>query len=102
MMKEKESDIVKAITDYLTAKRHFFWRNNTGATKTIGGGFIRFGAVGSPDICVIHEGFFIGLEVKKKGEKQSTDQVEWERKCREAGAEYHVVRSIDDVQNIGL
>ncbi len=97
-----ESDIQRTIIEYLKLKRHFFWRNNSGALKTDKGGFIRFGAVGSPDICVIKDGFFIGLEVKKKGTKQSPAQLEWEKACKAAGAEYYVVRTLEDVQEIGL
>lgn len=98
----KESDIQRTIIEYLEVKRHFFWRNNSGAMKTQSGGFIRFGAVGSPDICVIKDGFFIGLEVKDKGGKQSPGQKEWEKSCKAAGGEYYVVKSLDDVINIGL
>lgn len=101
-MKEKESDIVKAICDYLEAKRHFFWRNNTGAFKTETG-FYRFGAKGSPDIFVLTDGgYLISLEVKTKIGKLSPDQKLWQERCKEVGAEYHIVRSIDEVQVIGL
>jgi hypothetical protein len=40
--------------------------------------------------------------VKREGGKQSPDQKEFERLCVAAGGEYHVVRSIDDVQALGL
>jgi hypothetical protein len=32
-----ERDIQQSICEYLTARRHFFWRNNTGAAKLEGG-----------------------------------------------------------------
>ena len=101
-MKEKESDIQKSIIDYLTMKGHFFWRNNSGATKMPNGRFVHFGLAGSPDIILIKDGWFVGLEVKTKGGRLSASQKEFQKKCSEHGAEYYVVRSIDDVQEIGL
>jgi hypothetical protein len=97
-----EKDIQSAICDYLTARRHFFWRNNTGAFKTERGGFIRFGAVGSPDIILVHTGRPYFLEVKRPKTKQSPDQVSFQKEAKKAGALYAVVRSIDDVQALGL
>lgn len=102
-MKEKESDIVRAISDYLEAKRHFYWRNNTGAFRTEKGGMYFFGAKGSPDLFVLTRGgVLISLEVKTQTGRQSPDQKAWEARCHEIGAAYHVVRSIEDVQAIGL
>lgn len=97
-----EKDIQRTILDYLAIRKYFFWRNNSGALKTEKGGFIRFGALGSPDICLVKDGFFIGLEVKQKGTKQSPAQKDWEKKCKEAGGEYWVVRSLEDVRELGL
>lgn len=102
-MSEKESDIQRSIIDYLTLKRHFFWRNNSGSFKTERGGFYSFGAKGSPDIFVLTQGgFLVQLEVKTKKGRQSPEQKEWQRRSEELGAEYYVVRSIEDVQTIGL
>lgn len=93
----------KAIIDYLTRRKHFFWRNNTGAFKTEHGSFVRFGAKGSPDIFVLTDGgFLVSLEVKDKKGRQSPDQKDWQQRCEAKGAEYHVVRSIDDLIEIGL
>lgn len=102
-MNEREQDIQKAILDYLEAKRRFFWRNNSGAYRTENGGYVRYGAPGSPDIFVLTDGgFLVQLEVKTKKGRQSPDQKEWQRRSEEVGAEYHVVRSIDDVIELGL
>ena len=97
-----EGAALSAICDYLSMKRHFYWRNNTGAVKTATGGFMCFGTPGSPDVIVIKHGLFIGLEVKAPSGRQSPDQKEFERGVTEAGGEYHLVRTIDDVQAIGL
>ena len=100
---EKELDIQKAILDYLALKGRFFWRNNSGAFKTERGGFVRFGAEGSPDIFVLTEGgFLVQLEVKNAKGRQSPAQKEWEIRSKALGAEYYVVHSLDDVIAIGL
>ncbi len=101
-MAKPEKQIQNAVEHYLTLKRHFFWKNNTGAMKTQSGGFIRFGAVGSPDICLVKDGFFIGLEIKQAKGKQSEGQKEFEIKLKEAGGEYYIIRSLDDLKEVGL
>lgn len=105
---EKETDIQNTICEYLSLKKHFFWRQNTSPTVSKTGDkwvfrrMAKYAMRGIPDIIIIKDGFFIGLEVKKAGGKQSPDQKEFESRVKEAGAEYHVVRSIKDVQELGL
>lgn len=102
----KETDIQKAICDYLAYRKHLFWRNNN--TPVYDAARQRFRAMpkytmkGLPDIIVIKDGFFIGLEVKQPKGRQSPDQKEFQRLCKEAGGEYHLVKSIDDVRVLGL
>jgi hypothetical protein len=62
----------------------------------------KYAMKGVPDIIVIKDGWFIGLEVKKGSGRLSPDQRTFQNLCTENGAEYHVVRSIDDVREIGL
>lgn len=103
MKKQLEKDIQKSIIDYLRRRGIFFWKNNTaGIYKKSTGSYIPSQSVGAPDICVIHNGKFIGLEVKQPTGKQSPGQIEFERKILNAGGFYYVVTSINDVQNIGL
>lgn len=100
--KKKTSDektIQDAVIQYLSLKKYFFWRNNTGALRTEHGGFIRFGAVGSPDICLVKDGKFIGLEIKDKA-PQSDGQKIFEQRLREAGGDYYIIRSVDQVMAI--
>lgn len=105
-LKEKETDILYAICEYLTHKKHYFWRNNVIPVYSVKNkAFIRmpkYSKTGLPDIIIIKDGFTIGVEVKKKGGTQSPNQKECEKDWKAAGAEYYVVRSIDDVQKIGL
>jgi len=106
MREEREKDIQLAICDYLARKKHMFWRQNTGGVFEVRTGSFRpmpkYSMNGVPDIIVIKDGFFIGLEVKRKNTKQSPAQKEFENRCKEAGGEYHIVRSIEDVIELGL
>lgn len=100
-IKSSEKLVLRAVLDYLTYRQYFFWRNNTGAFKTERGGFYKFGDAGSPDVCLIKSGKFIGLEVKDKA-KQSEAQKDWQARCEEAGGQYYIVRSIDDLVKLKL
>lgn len=101
-----EKEIQKAICDYLSFRKVFFWRNNnTPIYDTLNKKFRampKYTMNGLPDIIVIRDGQFIGLEVKRYKTKQSDAQKEFEKNCNKAGGQYYVVRSIDDVQAIGL
>ncbi len=57
---------------------------------------------GLPDIIVIREGRLIGLEVKRRSGRQSSEQKEFEYAANQAGATYHVVHSLDEVIALGL
>ena len=104
-MPSNENIIQDAICQYLTLKRYFFWRSNTtGLYDPKTQGFRRmpkYAIAGVPDIIIISDGFFIGLEVKDKG-KQSDNQKAFEENCTKAGGVYAVVRSVDDVIALGL
>lgn len=95
-----EKETQKAVLEYLEVKRIFHWRNNSGATKTIGGGFIRFGAVGSPDVFAIKDGRIYGFEIKDVKGKQSEGQIKFGNGMNQAGGIYMVVRDIDDVMAV--
>lgn len=101
-MAELEKHIQKNILEYLQLRKHFAWRNNSGAFKTDAGGFYRFGDLGSPDIFLVKNGCIYGLEVKNAKGKQSDNQKTWEEGFTKAGGIYKVVRSLEDVQALGL
>jgi hypothetical protein len=50
--------------------------------------FMRFGSAGSPDIVCVIGGQYIGIEVKRKGGKQSEAQKEFQASLETAGGEY--------------
>lgn len=105
MAKSNENQVLQAIGDYLTRKKYFFFRVNQipvyEPTRKVFRAMPKYSKKGVPDLILIKDGWFIGLEVKDKG-KQSKDQKEFETGCKKAGAEYYLVRSIDDLKEIGL
>jgi hypothetical protein len=107
-MASNESQVQNAICEYLERRNHCFFRlNNIPAFNRGAGGGVtmrrlpKYTPKGLPDIVVIRFGKFIALEVKDKG-KQSKDQKIFQEWCESAGARYHIVRSIDDCQELGL
>ena len=63
-------------------------------------GFIKNNKPGAPDIIVCYQGNYVGLEVKSKKGRQSDSQKDAEERILDAGGEYHIVRSVEDVQEI--
>lgn len=104
--KQLEKEIQLAICDYLALRKHFFWRSNTvgmfDPTKKVFRSMPKYGMSGIPDIILIKDGIFVGLEVKRTTTYQSDVQKKFETDCIKAGGRYHIVRSIDDVQKLGL
>lgn len=102
----RETDIVRSICDYLCTRRVVFWRQNNMAVydskRQQYRALPKYTPHGLPDIVVVKDGWFIGLEVKQPKGKQSKGQKEFQQWCEEEGAEYKVVRSIDDVQALGI
>lgn len=106
----KETDIQRTICDYLALKMKrgelMFWRqNNTPVYDAINKRYKSmpmYAMLGIPDIIVIKDGWFIGLEVKMKGGRQSPGQKEFERLCKGVGGEYHVVTDVRQVVEMGL
>lgn len=55
---------------------------------------------GIPDIWVIKDGKTIGLEVKASKGTQRKEQKEIEERFKKNGAEYYIVRSVEEVRKI--
>lgn len=100
----KESAIQKAICDYLAYQGHFFWRQNTQPVFDYGKFYSmpKYSKKGVPDIILVKDGIFWGLEVKRPKSKQNENQIEFQQGLEAAGGKYNVVCSIDDVQALGL
>lgn len=102
----KETDIQFSICEYLALKGYFFWRQNNipryNKDRKVYFSMPKYALNGIPDIILIKDGQFIGLEVKTPQGRKSKAQEAFEKGSTEAGAQYHIVRSIEDVQKIGL
>ena len=95
-----------AICDYLALKGHFFSRTNNAPIFDTGRKAFRslpkYTRKGWPDICLIKEGVFYGIEVKTDVGKLSPEQRELGAEIIANGGQYIIARSIDDVQAAGL
>jgi hypothetical protein len=91
-----EHDIQGQILEYLTIKRIFHWRNNTGAFKK-GKHFVRFGTPGSADVFACVSGHLFGIEVKRPGGTLSDAQVAFCAALRAAGGTYLVATKLEHV-----
>ncbi len=106
MVKQKvlEKDVQASCLQYLAMKQYFFFRLNN--LPVFDGGFYRslgdYVPPGLPDCVLIRKGRFVGLEFKGSSGKLSETQMECGKRIQEAGGDYYVIRSIDDLQKIGL
>lgn len=103
-LKETESDVLRAVCEYLALKRHFFWRANN-IPVWDGKNFRampKYSMKGLPDIMLIINGFCIGLELKTATGRMSPEQKDVEKKFKDSGAEYYLIRSIDDLKQYGI
>lgn len=106
--KQSEADIQKDICLYLEKKGYLFWRFSPETYNAKLGIHLkhRFVPNGLPDIMLIHKeryGQLWGLEVKKpKGGRASANQLLMQRRFNLNNAEYHFVKSLDDVKKLGL
>ena len=122
-LKITESDIIRAVNDYLQIQRNqkklMFIRNNSGAIPIVDGKnkrrYIRFGDKGSPDFLVwlpfdnekecefipMHKWIRgIAIEAKSDIGKQSIDQIEWQADFEKLGGEYYIIRNIEELIKI--
>ena len=96
-----ETEIVKAILDYLAANRIVAWRNNTGAAMNPAGRLVRFGTPGMPDIAgVLPGGRALFLEVKGRHGRLNPHQQRMISWLLATGALVAVVRSIEDTRGV--
>ena len=97
MRNEREQDIQRAILQYLEFRGIFHYRNNSRAFVDSTKHFYRFGALGSPDIVCVIDGQYVGIEVKRRGGKQSDHQKAFQKRLEEAGGRYLLAHCIDDI-----
>lgn len=103
--KPKEKDVEKSICDWLRIKGFFFWKQpSSGFFDTNRKCFRRhvspYVKAGVPDIIVVHQGRFIGIEVKSATGRQSESQKDFEQELLSRGqGNYFIARSVEDVEN---
>jgi hypothetical protein len=105
MIKRTETDIQREICLYLKCKGYFFWRegNQRRVTKSGVHCKAKFEVNGKPDIFVIDGAITWGIEVKTPKGKVSESQKEFRKQWEiEPVRIYRVVRSVEDVMDIGL
>ena len=88
-MKTPEGKIQAKIIQYLKDNKIFHFRYNAVSS-----------AFGLPDIIVILEGKFIGLEVKTETGRATELQLRMQEAIRIAGGVYEFVTSVQDVEEI--
>jgi hypothetical protein len=100
--KATENDLIKGCLEFLSYKKIFHYRNNSGAFKTDRGGFYYFGAKGSPDIIAVLTIWGLpvmtGIEAKTKNGKQSEYQKLWQKNFEKVGGFYLLIRSLDELE----
>lgn len=104
----RETDLQVSVFDYLHLKKVYCWRNNNipvyDATRKCYRAMPKETPKGLPDIFIIRQGGkLVGLELKNpKTETQAKTYLSKEQKIiraefEEVGAEYHTIRTIDEV-----
>ena len=103
-MPKKESDIQLEICRYLRKQGLLFWRFDPSTYVPSLGRYIKHEYVvnGLPDIHILVKGKLIGLEVKKPTGKPSADQLLMQRRFQSLGHDFHIVKSVDEVIELGL
>ena len=92
---QTETQIVRAILDYLAANRVLAWRVNTGAARNPAGRLVRFGIPGMPDIAgVLPGGRACFFEVKRVGRIPTHTQMLMMERLRATGALVWVLHSV--------
>jgi hypothetical protein len=105
--KKLEKDIQRECCDWLEYNKFFFWRsNNIPVFGRNNAGVKTFRSLpkhtpkGLPDIIVITNGKFIGLEIKRDGAKLRPDQAIFEENIKQNGGYYHVITNLDQLSMI--
>lgn len=101
-----ESEIQSTVCEYLARKKHFFSRINNipvyDSKRKVFRALPKYTRKGFPDIMVLWQGYPVFLEIKAPKGRQSPEQKEFQADCEKQGIEYHIIKSLDDVINVGL
>lgn len=98
-----ESEVLRAVLDYLILRGAYSWRNNTGSVVAEHKGkrrFVRFSEPGAADVFCIYCGRFLAFECKTETGTLSEQQHAWRETIEAYGALYRVCRPSDYQQVI--
>ena len=95
-----ESEIQKAITDYLAARKIFCWKNHNTGVPNGRGGLRKGGKKGVSDILGIYKGRFLAIEVKTPKGKTTEAQDQFLAQVVKNGGIGFVARSVDNVKEL--
>jgi len=98
-----EQKVQLKICRYIRKQGHLFWRFSPETYNAKLGIHVKHEYIpsGLPDIMVLTDKL-IGLEVKGPKGKASPNQLLMKKRFELLGHQYHVVRSVEDVQAVGL
>lgn len=106
---EKESDIVRAILDFLGYHRIVCFRSNTGAMSgehtnkqgKTNKWYVRFNTPGYPDITgILPDGRYLAIEVKRRDGKATPDQLRFLKTIIDNHGVAFVAHSTDETHDI--
>jgi mRNA-degrading endonuclease RelE of RelBE toxin-antitoxin system len=93
-----EQDIQKQVKDYLSVLGWYVIKNNTvGIYRQDTKRYIPSTSKGLADLTAIKNGRVIMIEIKRKGNRQSPAQKEFEGKWRLKGGTYWLIYNIDEL-----
>jgi len=78
----------------------YYFRSSSGKVKTEKGNFFSSGRTGCPDITLLVNGTFIGIELKSKVGTQREGQKEAQDLIEKAGGKYYLVRDPLELKKI--
>lgn len=102
--KQVEKEIQNAVCEYLQLKGYFFWRSNNVPAITRRGDKWMFRALpkytprGIPDIMLVDDSKFYGIEIKKPGAKLRPEQKVFMENLQKNGANYFIITSIEEAR----
>jgi len=105
-MSTPESDVIDEIGEYLTLKRHFFYRSHNNAVydtaKKVMRRMPKFSKYGVADFTLVFKGTPYYIEAKSEKGVQSERQKKFQAECEAAGSIYILARSHLDLIKAGL
>lgn len=106
----EETGLIKVIMDYLSYKKVWRYRTNSGGLRDTTGRLVRFGAPGHPDIVARFRpiggpssgfsGRVVWIEAKSERGKITPAQEAWRELAATYGDVYILARSLEDVREV--